>query len=115
MVKDGKSDKNKNKKKKDETNDEDLEDDNQNNEPFGSKNFELKELDLTQYHNCHYDGCEKRFPASQELQYHISNAHKKRVVCLILMYPVLYFSYFSDGLRVDMYSNRHLITENHRR
>ncbi|ULU13033.1 hypothetical protein L3Y34_015911 [Caenorhabditis briggsae] len=80
VLKDGKADKQKGKKKKEDPSNEDIDEESQSVDNSGYDKCELKEVDVTQYHDCHYEGCEKRFQQSQELDYHISKYHKKRVM-----------------------------------
>ncbi|CAB3408929.1 unnamed protein product [Caenorhabditis bovis] len=51
-------------------------------EDWGSKEVELHEVDINTMHTCHYDGCEKRYSLSSELEYHITKVHQKKVVML---------------------------------
>ncbi|CAI5439336.1 unnamed protein product [Caenorhabditis angaria] len=50
------------------------------NEHFPTDNLKLVEIDTEKMHDCHFDGCSKRFFLASELNYHVTKFHRRKVI-----------------------------------
>lgn len=91
------------KRKKEESVEPEQEEDHQP-EVLGAENLALREVDQREMHDCHHEGCEKRFYLAAELEYHITKNHQKRVVSLNRnSYSIIRFR--SDDVRIDLHAD----------